>query len=289
LQLGGLADCQVFSIFRLRLSGDKDSVFVPADKFTAETLWCIIMKRLATIILIIVSTISAFADEDRYMTEFKSADGNISIKLEKNNWVVRNKDEKKLLYSIKDKEYSSMFILISNDARNIVIIDDYINNTQFLDRPIIWVFVEGKEVSSFKPNEIIKNYCNAGYSVSHVSWCLSDFSLDNSTKRFHFSTYEFFEMTIDLNNGKILEQKRPEGFDKNTVIVYGEFRKNNGTKAKMKVIRYVSEISNPENEIEFNTDYFGKGQWKKTLMIKDGLDITPKKYLLETMFLDDCK
>jgi hypothetical protein len=171
-----------------------------------------------------------------------------------------------------------MTIFVSNSGQNVVIIDDFMQQQTIGKRTVLWIYNQGELKTSYKLTEIIKDTCNISLSIWHATWCIDDYGFKNDEKEFSLSTYEFFELTFDLETGQILSNKRPSTFDNETNIVFGEFRKGSGDQATMKILRYIEGEKQPDNKITFTTKYFGTGLWTQALMIRSGIDITPNKY-----------
>src|SRR5688572_29231321 len=101
------------------------------------------MRTTFTILLLILFAKASFADEQRFTTLFKSENGKYSIKYSKKKWWLINEFGKSL-YSIPDKNYTSMTIFVSNDGQSVVIVDDFMEGHQIKERPALIFFRGGK-------------------------------------------------------------------------------------------------------------------------------------------------
>ena len=223
-------------------------------------------------------TKNAYSDEPRYRSQYYSKDSTFYIKLtSKNSWTVFNKSGYRQ-YNITDENFISMTIRISNDGKRILVLDDFCENHKMKDRNVFWVFVEGKLKKKYKLTELIEDTCNVSLSVWHLDWLVdrSDFNEDQS--KFEISTNEFYSYIIDTYSGEIILKTRPEEFNENTIIAYGTFYQTKGKKIEMKIHKYIFGKKQPNDKIQFNTSYYENGKWTTTLMIKDGVDITPNKF-----------
>lgn len=236
------------------------------------------MKMKVLIFLLgFLQIFDCFADEQRIKTRFESQNGEFFIQIDRRKWVVKDKTGKPL-YKINDYGFKSMTIFLSNNGQNLVVIDDYMEGNIIEDRNVLWFYNKGKLSKKYKLTELIKDTCNAMMTVWHTDWCLIENEFLENQNKFSISTYEFSELVFDLNTGQLLSNNKPDGFDEETIIVYGEFRKENGEEVSMKIKKYVYGPKQLENMITFRTNYYGNGMWYETVMIKNGIDITPKKY-----------
>jgi len=250
------------------------------DHFKDNTL-----RTLKTILTILIFGLCnfTFADEQRYITEYANNDSTFILKFDgKKNWVLRN-NQGEVLTNIKDENFTSMTINISNDGNSITIIDDFAEGHKIRERCAIWIFHKGKLTKKYKLRELLDDTCNVAYSVWHINWLVSDLKLNSTETELSFSTYEFYNFKFDLKTGNLIEKQRPSNFDENTLIVYGTFRQSKGKETTLKIQKYITGNLQPENQIKFKTDNFGVGLWTTALMIKDGLDITPKEYRYKVM------
>lgn len=229
----------------------------------------------------------AFADEQRYTTEFASCDSTFILKFNgKRNWLLRN-NQGEIITKIKDENFTSMTIRISNDGNSIVVIDDFAEGHKIKERYALWIFYKGKLTKKYKLRELLDDTCNVAYSIWHINWLVSDLNFNSCESEIIFSTNEFYTYSLNPLTGNILEKKRPDDFDENTLILYGTFRQSKGSKTTLNIQRYIAGDLQPENKINFKTDRYGDGLWTTALMIKDGIDITPNEYSYK-VFINSC-
>jgi len=245
------------------------------------------MKHIIILTILIISFHNAFADEFRFRSSFE----NESFKAELKNgyWILSEKSTKSKRAKIKDCGFGAMTMLISKNGENIVVIDDFSVGTEPIDRELIWIYKNGKQFKTYRLSEIIEDKCNVSISVSHISWCLENFKLDSEKNIFSFSTYEMFRYKIDLDSGNIILRTRPEGFNDETIIAYGLLRKVQDKKYLMKDMRILTKNLAGQESIEFDSNNSGFENQKRLMMIKNGIDITPVDYLLEPIWLSECK
>jgi len=107
---------------------------------------------------------------------------------------------------------------------------------------------------------------------------LEDFGFKEQETKFSIATFEFNELEFDTFSGKILLNSKPTIFDKNTSIVLGDFYKSDADQVVMSIKKYIAGPSQPNNQISFATKSYGRGRWSETLMIKNGIDVTPIRF-----------
>lgn len=237
------------------------------------------MKKLIMIVVLLTGIINLiFADEPRIRTEFFSSDSTYILKFDmEKNWILKDKNDQ-IIYKITDENFTSMTIRVSNDGNSIVIIDDFAENHIIKDRIGLWVYHKGVLLKKYKFIDLLDDTCNVALSVWHIDWLVNDYDFNLDQSDFEFSTNEFYNYKVDLVNGEIISKNRPIGFDDKTLIVYGSFKQKNGSEVVMNISRYISGNRQPENKIKFRTDFFGDGNWKTAVMIKNGKDITPDEF-----------
>jgi hypothetical protein len=244
------------------------------------------IKQMLILFIGLVFIFDCFADEPRFESKFESSNGEYSIQLHKNKWVLTNR-KGFIKYSIKDNGFTSMTIFVSDNGQNIVIMDDYMEGRNVGERNALWIYKKGKLVKSYKLSDLLNDTCNISRSIGHLTWSYEDYGFIDKESQFSFSTYELSEFIFDLSTGQIVKIIKPDGYDSDCLIVFGDFRKGNENYATMKILKYISGKTQENNKITFKTESYGAGIWRLLLMIKDGVDITPEKYR-GNLFLNSC-
>ena len=243
-------------------------------------------KRVILFFIGVIFIIDCFADEQRLQTKFESRNGEYSIKYQKKKWVLADR-KGSVKYSLKDQGFTSMTIFVSDNGQNIVVIDDDIEVHKIGERRALWIYNKGKLSKSYKLTDLINDTCNISRSIWHTSWCYEDYGFIDNQSHFSISTYELSELVFDLSTGQIIKNKKPDGYDSECLIVFGEFRKGKENYATMKILKYIAGKTQGNNKITFKTTSYGAGLWRELLMIKNGIDITPDKYR-GNIFLNSC-
>jgi len=240
-------------------------------------------KRTFILLIGLLFIFNSFADEPRLQTIFESKNGEYSIKYQKQEWKLTNKKGTEK-YRIKDRGFTSMTILISDDGQKLVVIDDNMEGQKIGERNAIWLYNNGTLIKTYKLTELVTDTCNISKSIWHIEWNIGDFEFDENQNQIQLSTYEMNNIKINLISGKI-DKTRPENFDSDCLIVYGEFRKGNEDMVLLKILKYIAGEKQENNIIRFNAKGYGKGLWRELLMIKNGENITPIKYRINRVFL----
>lgn len=243
--------------------------------------------RTTLIFLCLFYTLIAFGDEQRLVTSFKSANGKCFLQYSKKRWSLKD-GTGKVRYSIKDHGYTSMTIFVSDDGQRLTIIDDFMEGQKIGGRTAILFFNKGKLINSYKLTDLVKDTCNVAFSVWHTMWTIDDFAFKDHDSVFSIATFEFNEMEFDTFTGQLIRDKKPLPFDENASIVIGQFTKGDSTHCVMRVSRYIAGKRTPGDYIDFATRSFGRGTWNEELMIRDGIDVTPERFI-HRMMPNGCK
>jgi hypothetical protein len=244
------------------------------------------MKKLLFIpLLLLIIHGELKADEFRYRTKFQNSD--FIIELKDAYWILSSLKTKDERYSIKDQGFGTMSILISDDGEKIVVIDDFSVGIETDNRTVIWLYNNGDLIKSHTLSEMIEDMCNLSISVSHISWCLSDFTLDADNNVFTFSTNEMYNFKIDLSTGGV-EKCRPHGYTEETIIAYGKIQRLEGKKYRIHIIRVLSSQDEGIESFDYTTNNIGFENSIRLIAIEKGVEITPQKYLFETIWIQKC-
>ena len=244
------------------------------------------IKRLFILLIGLVFIFDSFADEQSFRTKFESKNGEYSVKFHKNKWELVNK-KGSVKYKFKDQRFTSMTMFVSNNGQNIVVIDNDMEGHEIGERNAIWLYRKGILVKSYKLTELINDTCNVAKTIWHTLWSYGNFDFADNQSHFSFTTFELSEIVLDLTTGQIISNKKPDGYNSECIIVFGEFRKGTENFATMKILKYITGKTQKDNKVTFKTTRYGAGLWRELLMIQNGTDITPDKYR-GNMLLNTC-
>jgi hypothetical protein len=118
------------------------------------------MKFLLFVFLLLAPLLVK-ADEPRYTDSFTSPNGKYEFRVMPNTqfrakWSLIEKDTKKILYEI-EGQFESFTVLVSDDGKNVVAIDDYSERNPEDNPEILQFFLDGKKVKSYKLSELLEN------------------------------------------------------------------------------------------------------------------------------------
>jgi hypothetical protein len=246
------------------------------------------MRTTILILTLLFAQKLVFADEPRLTTVFKSANGKFILQYHKRIWRLKN-EKGTVLYKMKDYGYTSMTIFISNDGQRLVVIDDYMgSSTRRQERSVLEFFIRGKMLRSYQLKNLVQDSCNVALTSWHIIWSLDDYGFKSRDSLFSLATFEYNEMEFDTYNGALIKNQKPAPFDENTTIVVGTFTKGDSPQCHMRVRSFIAGKRLPGNEIDFITHSFGTGNWTESLMIRNGVDVTPIRFRAR-MFPGACK
>ncbi|GGF13781.1 hypothetical protein [Flavobacterium limi] len=169
-------------------------------------------------------------------------------------WGLYDLQTKQKLYTIKN---DSLFIemktaVISDDGQNVVFIDDYSGGFAFKGIEIMTFYEKDNLIKSLKLGELIQNLCAVTYSVSHMTWCSSNFEF-NDKKEITLETFEFYKYTFN-KNGELIEKQSDELFQTDNTLAVGEIKRKGRNKYSVKVNFCIRGKLKPDEilEIECN-------------------------------------
>lgn len=235
--------------------------------------------KLILLICLFLSVKFSFADEPRRRSVFNCENKKFQIRYSKGFWRVSN-SRNKVLYKIEDLNYESMSLLLSNDGKSVVVIDDLSEHCNDHERIVLSFYRNGELKSKYKIRDLLKDSTMIRYSVSHCRFTLNDFGFINHDASFSIATREFTELEFDTANGKITARKRPSPYNENSLIVHGKFIVGKNFRSTMKIDSYISGAKQQNDQITFKSNY-STGEHYGTLMINENVDVTPKIFKSE--------
>ena len=244
------------------------------------------MKKLLIIPILLLVFCDLKGDEFRYRTSFQNS--SFIIELQEDHWVLSSLKPREKKYSIKDQGFGTMSILISEDGEKVIVIDDFSVGIEKDNRTVIWLFENGELIRTHSLSSIIDDTCNLTISVSHISWCLSDFKIDSEDNHLSFSTNEMYDFEMNLSDGS-LKKYRPIGFTGETLVAYGKIEKLADKRYRLHIVRVLSMQTINEGYLDYTSGNVGFENSVRLIAIEDEIDITPQQYLIETVWLQECK
>lgn len=221
------------------------------------------------------------ADEARFRTSFTSANDKFELKLdmEKRDWSLIEKSTGKELYKLVGNLWS-MTVLISDDGKYVVAIDDYSEEEPEVNPDVLIFYKNGNRIKAYKLNEVFDDISFISQSVSHFRWLFrdqKDFSIDDS--KLKLTTFEMNNLVFDVETGNLQKKQKDEILSDGAVYVFGEVKGSGSYNHEITVKCVIYGNAEKGEKILFDTKEFrqeGKGRrWEgsgfnESLIIKDG-------------------
>lgn len=224
------------------------------------------------------------ADQPRYRNVFTSANGEFELKLEKDGeWILRSTKSNQEIYRLTGKFLDSMTILISDDGKSVVAIDDY-SDQNYENNPDILIFYRnGKKIKSYKLDEIIGTPKVLRVSASHFTWTLEyedAFSIKDS--KLNLTTYNLNNYIFDTKNGEILKKEKDKILSDNAVYAFGEIESLGEDKYALQADCVIYGNAEKGSRILFDSPKikFQSDGLRQTIIIKDGKLVARKEVFL---------
>lgn len=232
------------------------------------------MKFILTIILIFLPVI-VYADNPRHQTVFTSANDKYELRLEKDfsKWSLFEKETKKELYQLEANNLFSMTVLVSDDGKSIVAIDDWSEQEAKENPEVLLFFCNGKKTQAYKINELVSDIKFVMYSVSHFIWLLDygkELRIENS--KLALKTHELNTYLFNIETGEILEKQRDERLSGDAIFASGIVSGDKGNEYQFKIICLIYGQTPETNPITIVSDKlkFEGDEFYETLLIKNG-------------------
>jgi hypothetical protein len=195
--------------------------------------------KILLFVFLLLAPLLVKADEPRYTFSFTSPNGKYELRVNPDErsraiWSLVEKDTKKILYEI-DGQFQSFTVLVSDDGKNVVAIDDYSERKPEDNPEILQFFLDGKKVKSYKFSELLENTNIITHSVSHFYFLLNANKLALSGTKLNLTTFELFNYEFDINTGEMLKKERDPRLSGGAVYAYGDIRGSMSGKHQMKI------------------------------------------------------
>ena len=169
--------------------------------------------KIVLLILFLLFPILIRADEPRRVTSFTSSNGRYVLwttpSPQDDVWTLIDITTKVKLYDVTG-DFRSMTVLIGDDGKNLVMIDDYSESEPESNPEVLQFYLDGKKVKSYKLSDLIEDKQKIEQTVSHFMWLDKPFLIKKFTisdAKLSLKTIEQKSFTFDINTGEISEQK----------------------------------------------------------------------------------
>lgn len=230
--------------------------------------------KLPLILLLFLLPLAVRADQGRFQLVFTSANQKYELSWQGPMWSLKEKATGKELYKLEaGRILSLMTVLVSDDGKTVVGIDDYSTQDRNKDPEVLLFYKEGKKVRSYKLSEVLDNPQFVSVSVSHFRWVHVNGKTPgiNDTK-VSLTTYELYDYVFNAETGEVLKKERNEILSGGAVFVTGYVRGLGGRRHEIEVQCVIYGPVRKGDIVPFESD---KIRWEgprfyETLILKDG-------------------
>lgn len=248
----------------------------------------VMVRAIGLIVILLLSSLLAWADEPRYQNSFLSTNGKYEANLQKDRaWRLIEKATGKELYQFNDYYhdgiwFSSMTLVISDDGRNVVAVNDYAENygqQDFRKNPeVLFFFRDGKQFKTYRLLDVADPRFME-FSVSHFDWLFSANKLSIVDSKIEFTTFDMNHYIFNTENGALMSKGLDDIFSKGAIFVYGTVR-SLGQNHHYEIIAECAIRGNVKkgSRIKFESDKIGwvEGGFDEALILQDGRLIASK-------------
>jgi len=237
------------------------------------------MVRITYLILVLtIGCQIVNADEPRRRSSFHSGNDKYEARLNDGQWKLIDKATGQELYQFSKLygqtiRFSSMTLLISNDGKSVVAIDDY-SEQDFRENPDVLFFMhDGVKTRSYKLNDILENTKYVSISISHFSWVNLKRPFAIIEDKVSFETYKLTSYVFDSKTGEMLKKEPDRALTEDSAYVYGDVRWLGDDRFEVKIACVLHGNGIPGSTIAFTSGTHPKwkrpGNWE-SLIIREG-------------------
>lgn len=252
------------------------------------------MKLILLVILLVIPFI-AKADEARHQFVFTSPNGKYEFRNIQNysdNWSLIEKDTGKEKYQITAPYLYQMTVLVSDDGKTLVAVEDYPEKHRgpldppVSNRDVMSFYRDGGLVKKYKLGELV-NAETVTYSVSHFYWFTGKDWETMADSKLSFMTLELVHYTFDVNTGEILKKETDPILKNDDLYIYGKIKWLKNDSYEMEVCHVVQGEIPQNGKVKFEVPdgirFIGGGDYA-TIIIRDGKMLLEK----ENFILNAC-
>jgi hypothetical protein len=245
------------------------------------------MKYVLTIILILIP-LTAYADQPRHQGIFTSANDKYELRLTEifTKWSLIEKETNKEIYKL-EANISSMTVLVSDDGKSVIAVDDYSEQEREENPKILLFFRNGKEIKSYNLKDLISDKKFVSYSASHFRWIIrSESSLKIEDSKIKLKTHEFYNYSFNIDTGELVQKERDELLTGDAIFAYGSVSGDGGKEHQFRIecIIYGKIPKNGIVKFESEKIRFDGGSFYQTLLIKNGKLIENYEIIMNNCF-----
>jgi len=222
------------------------------------------LKITGLIAAVLTLGVFALADEPRHQNSFISSNGQFEAKLQKDwKWNLIEKSTGKELYSFDDYygngiSLSSMTLVISDDGRSVVAVNDFGEQDYRKNPEVIFFFQNGKQIKTYKLLEVA-NPKFMELSASHFRWLYSVNSLSIRDSTLEITTFDMNHLVFNTETGSLIRKNLDDLLLGGTIFIAGPIRPLE-SKSSFEISVKCSVVGNVKvgSKIKFDS---GKFRW----------------------------
>lgn len=272
------------------------------------------MKKLFSILILLFVSFYSLADEGRYRRSFKSEnkayelrmlghkygkakfpDGQEYVTIVETNWGLYDLISGYQIYTVKG-DFTSKTVLVSNDGKNLAVIDDYSEATPSPELKVLEFYAKDKLQNSYTLVELLCSHLNVSVSVSHMRWFANldytyglNLNFGYDLRKLVITTYEMKTFVFDFKSGELVNTILDSALNESSVLVYGEVNSLGKGNYEIDVCHRVYGKVPESGKLKFKTEkpnnlYDGY----QTVLINSG-QYTKTKYVLQNWMLNQCR
>ena len=245
----------------------------------------LLVMRTIILLALFLLPLEIFADQPRYSDLFTSKNGSYDLKLitpydgRPQEWSLIESSTKRFLYRIK-ADIATMTVLVSDDGRYVVAVDDYSEQDDRENPTVLQFFGYGKLLCSYRLGDLLANPKVISVSASHFRWLLQ---FETKEGKLNFKTYELDDFVIDATTGKILSREKDARLDGDAIYVTGAITSLGGNSYQIKVrclIKGSIPIDSTVRFVSENKYITGDAPWGR--LIKNGRLVETNNVLINS-------
>lgn len=231
--------------------------------------------RLLPIIVLLTLTVGVYADQSRYLTHFESANGRFEADLVDEQWIVVEKATKRELYRFPDlygnrARFCLMTVLIDDDGRSIVVVDDYSDQDSTPDLEVLFFLSEGRVIKTYKLSELMDPRFVLE-STSHFRSFDTTKKLTIQNSKLELKTLDLFHYVFDAKSSDLLQKTSDKALDGDAVYVNGTVTEIRPGDYQIIVECSVRGNSTAGTTIQFKADGMRNFSNPESLIIRNGV------------------
>jgi hypothetical protein len=227
------------------------------------------------------------ADQPRFRNVFVSPNGKYEFKYKsgkfsEQNWSLINKITGETLYGIVG-EFSSRTVLVSDDGRTLVVVDDWSNRQPGPELDVLVFYRNGSLLKKYSLGDLLKDISNIERSVSHFQWFFQPSTLSVVDSQLKLQTFELTDYEFDIHTGDLLTKQTSSVLSEGSSYVYGKVKKLGAGRFEIEVCQHVYGAVSKGGKLEFVAEQsaFHSDNYY-SVVIKDGKLVAKKDVMLNS-------